>query len=53
MISSDRRTPETKEELEAGPFVTLDALNLDSIAHIIHDYEITTIYHLASILSAK
>jgi len=33
--------------------VTLDALNQDSIAHIIHDYEITTIYHLASILSAK
>ncbi len=53
VISSDRRTPETKEELEAGPFVTLDALNQDSIAHIIHDYEITTIYHLASILSAK
>jgi nucleoside-diphosphate-sugar epimerase len=33
--------------------VTLDALNHDSIAHVIHDYEITTIYHLASILSAK
>lgn len=53
VISSDRRTPETKEKLEAGPFVTLDALNQDSIADCIFDYEIATIYHLASILSAK
>jgi nucleoside-diphosphate-sugar epimerase len=28
-------------------------MNQDAIAHLIHDYEIDTIYHLASLLSAK
>ncbi|MHA1728098.1 MAG: NAD-dependent epimerase/dehydratase family protein [Promethearchaeota archaeon] len=53
VIASDRRNPDTKEELESGPFISFDALNLDAIKNCCYDYEIDVIYHLASILSAK
>lgn len=38
---------------EAGPFVVLDILNRHRLEEIIHDYQITQIYHLAAILSAN
>ncbi|MCP4761694.1 MAG: NAD-dependent epimerase/dehydratase family protein [archaeon] len=53
VIATDRRNSDTKEELNTGPFIILDATDINSIKHIIHDFEIDTIYHLASLLSAK
>ena len=42
-----------KPDLEAGQFEMLDILNVQRITEIIGDYKITTIYHLAAILSAS
>ncbi|HUR30855.1 MAG TPA: NAD-dependent epimerase/dehydratase family protein [Saprospiraceae bacterium] len=42
-----------KPEENTGLFEMLDILNLQRIVEIIHDYKITTIYHLAAILSAS
>ena len=43
----------SEEVLKAGPFETLDATHMESISHIVKKYKITTIYHMASILSAS
>lgn len=43
----------TKPEEHTGPFEMLDILNVQRILEIIGDYKITTIYHLAAILSAS
>ncbi len=42
-----------KPEGETGLFEMLDILNVQRIIEIIGDYKITTIYHLAAILSAS
>ena len=42
-----------KPEGHTGPFEMLDILNTQRIVEIIDDYNITTIYHLAAILSAN
>ena len=42
-----------KPDENTGLFEMLDILNLQRITEIIHDYKITTIYHLAAILSAS
>lgn len=42
-----------KPEGHIGPFEMLDILNTQRITEIIGDYHITTIYHLAAILSAN
>ena len=42
-----------KPEEHTGPFEMLDILNVQRILEIIGDYKITTIYHLAAILSAS
>ncbi|MEM9917773.1 MAG: NAD-dependent epimerase/dehydratase family protein [Bacteroidota bacterium] len=36
-----------------GPFEQLDILDQDRLSHLIKEYKITQIYHLAAILSAK
>lgn len=51
VIASDVRQPQ--EELMNGPFEILDALNNEGLNSIIDEYNITQIYHLAAILSAK
>jgi nucleoside-diphosphate-sugar epimerase len=43
----------SEEVLKAGPFETLDATHMESISHIVKKYGITSIYHMASILSAN
>lgn len=42
-----------KPDGHAGPFEMLDILNTQRITEIVDDYNITTIYHLAAILSAN
>lgn len=42
-----------KPDEHTGPFEMLDILNVQRIAEIIGDYKVTTIYHLAAILSAS
>ena len=42
-----------KPDVHSGHFEMLDILNVQRITEIIHDYKITTIYHLAAILSAS
>jgi len=37
---------------ESGPFIYLEALNRDTLAKVVYEYEINTVYHMASILSA-
>lgn len=43
----------SKPEHATGLFEMLDILNVQRITELIHDYRITTIYHLAAILSAS
>ncbi len=52
VIASDRRNPEVETELGSGPFINIDALDRDAIRHIVKEYNIDTIYHMASLLSA-
>lgn len=49
VIATDIKRPET----ESGRFEMLDILNTQRITELIGDYQVTTIYHLAAILSAS
>jgi threonine 3-dehydrogenase len=49
VVATDIREPEQKTE---GPFERLDALDSEHLGQLIRQYNITTIYHLAAILSA-
>ncbi len=51
VIASDIRTP-GKELNDSGPFELLDVLDKSALERIIRRYRITTIYHLAAMLSA-
>lgn len=51
VIASDIAAP--KEVLQKGPFEELDVLDFDRLEQLIRDYDITQVYHLAAILSAK
>jgi nucleoside-diphosphate-sugar epimerase len=52
VIATGRRTPPPQKLREAGPFIYLDALDSQSLKKVIYEYQIDTIYHMASILSA-
>ena len=52
VIATGRRTPPPKILREGGPFIYLDALEIDSLKKVLYEYEIDTIFHMASILSA-
>ena len=52
VIATGRRTPLPDAIKKSGPVIYLDALDKDSIAEVIFEYEIDTIFHMASILSA-
>lgn len=41
----------SEDVLKAGPFETLDATDMDAVVAVVKKYNITTIYHMASILS--
>lgn len=51
IIASDIRDPDDLPEKE--PFVHLDVLNQKALYRVIEQYDISQIYHLAAILSAK
>ncbi len=52
VIATGRRTPLPEAIKNSGPVIYLDALDKNSIAKVIFEYEIDTIFHMASILSA-
>src|SRR5688572_24707281 len=49
VIASDLHFPRKEE----GVFLQLDATQADAIAGIVKKYQVTQIYHLAAVLSAK
>jgi nucleoside-diphosphate-sugar epimerase len=49
VLATDIKQPEQ----DGGLFEMLDILNTQRITEIVHDYKVTTIYHLAAILSAS
>ena len=52
VIATGMRTPLPDSIKKSGPVIYLDALDKNSIAEVIFEYEIDTIFHMASILSA-
>ena len=52
VIATGRRTPPPKILKEGGPFIYLDALEIDALKRVLYEYEIDTIFHMVSILSA-
>ncbi|KKM98336.1 hypothetical protein LCGC14_1159010 [marine sediment metagenome] len=52
VIATGRRTPPPEILKEGGPFIYLDVLELNSLKKVLYEYEIDTIFHMASILSA-
>ena len=52
VIASDYREPKSGKLLESGPFELVNCLNIDKLTETVKNHDITTIYHLAAILSA-
>ncbi len=52
VITTDRRKPSGKL-LNTGPFKYLDVTKKNNVKKVIEDYDINTIYHLATVLSAQ
>jgi nucleoside-diphosphate-sugar epimerase len=52
VVATGRVSPPPKGMREAGPFIYLDVLDSDSLSKVVYEYEIDTIYNMASILSA-
>ena len=51
VIAADVRAPE--DELAEGPFSLLNVLDMGELSHLVDAYQITQVYQLAAILSAK
>ena len=52
VIATGRKTPLPTEIKNSGPVIYLDALDKESLSRVLYEYEIDTIFHMASILSA-
>ena len=52
VIATGRRTPLPEVIKSSGPVIYLDALEKNRLSQVLFEYEIDTIYHMASILSA-
>jgi len=52
VVASDIRDPSPSLEDE-GPFVRLDVTDRDKVNEVIDEFDVTTIFHLAAILSAS
>jgi len=52
VIATDIKTPFPETIKKSGPAIYLDALDKESITKVISEYDINTIFHMASILSA-
>ena len=52
VIATGRKTPLPDVIKNSGPVIYLDALEKNRLSEVLYEYEIDTIYHMASILSA-
>jgi nucleoside-diphosphate-sugar epimerase len=52
VIAAGRRTQPSKKLRESGPFIYLDALDIDALKKVVFENQIDVIYHFASVLSA-
>jgi nucleoside-diphosphate-sugar epimerase len=52
VIATGRKTPLPDAIKKSGPVIYLDALESNNLSRVFYEYEINTIYHMASILSA-
>jgi nucleoside-diphosphate-sugar epimerase len=52
VIATGRKTPLPDEVKNSGPVIYLDALEKNLLSKVLFEYEIDTIFHMASILSA-
>lgn len=52
VIATGRKTPLPKIITENGPVIYLDAINKELLSKAIFEYDVNTIFHMASILSA-
>ena len=52
VIATGRKTPLPDAVKKSGPVIYLDALEKDLLSKVLYEYEIDTIFHMASILSA-
>ena len=52
VIATGRKTPLPDVIKNTGPVIYLDALEKNRLSEVLYEYEIDTIYHMASILSA-
>jgi len=52
VIATGRKTPLPDVIKKSGPVIYLDALERNSLSRVFYEYEIDTVFHMASILSA-
>jgi nucleoside-diphosphate-sugar epimerase len=52
VIATGRKTPLPDSIKKSGPVIYLDALERNKLSEVLYEYEIDTIFHMASILSA-
>ena len=53
VIATGHKTKPDPSLLESGPFHFIDCTRSETIAGVVKKYDVTTIYHLAAVLSAK
>lgn len=52
VVASDIRLPRADEDAAAGPFEVLDCTRMSALQDVVRRHEISTVYHLAALLSA-
>ena len=53
VIATGHKTKPDPWPLESGPFHFIDCTRPETVAEVVKKYQVTTIYHLAAVLSAK
>ena len=53
VIAAGHAKQPSRDLLEAGPYITLDILDSDSVAQAVQEHRVDAIYHLAALLSVK
>ncbi len=51
VVAAGHRTPPGEKLRESGPYTTVDVTDREALAELIREYGITTVYHMAAILS--
>ncbi len=52
VVAAGHRRRPSRDLLDSGPFVYVDATKKDEVEEIVREFEVDTIYHLAAVLSA-